>query len=136
MTLSSQRAVGLVNVALSIAEGRGVPVSVAVVDAAGFLLAFGRADGARAYTAEVAQGKAYSVVFMGRPSEGVRDLAESRPQFFDAIKNLGMRTMIPSPGGIPVLEGAIGVSGAPDPAIDVAIAQEAIAQLGLSRAET
>lgn len=129
MRLTSDNALKLVSVALAEGSSAGLRLSVAVVDAGGFLMAFGRADGAHPYTAEVAQGKAYAVVFMGRTSEQLRTFATDRPQMFDAVKSLGMRTVIPSPGGLPVLDGAIGVSGASDPAQDVQIAEAAIATL-------
>jgi uncharacterized protein GlcG (DUF336 family) len=132
MSLSSEQALGLVGSALAHAAGRGLAVSVAVVDSGGFLKAFGRADGAQAYTADVALGKAYSVIYMGRSSAEVRELAEKRPQFFTAVHNLGLRTLIPSPGGVAIAGGAIGVSGAPNPDQDVEVASAAIAETGLA----
>jgi uncharacterized protein GlcG (DUF336 family) len=119
----------LVDGALKQAEALGLKLSIAVLDAGGHLLAFARMDGAPPFTADVAQGKAYGVVFMNRTSAELREMASSRPQFFDAIKALGRRTVIPSPGGIPLPGGgAIGVSGAPDPNQDVEVAEAAIAQ--------
>ena len=54
----------------------------------------------------------------------------TRPQFFDAVKSLGRRTVIPSPGGVPLPGGgAIGISGAADPNQDVEVAEAAIASL-------
>jgi uncharacterized protein GlcG (DUF336 family) len=129
MSISSADAQRLVASALTRAAEMGLAVSVAVIDTAGFLVAFGRSDGAGPYTTEVAQSKAYGVVFMGRTSAQLSDLAQARPQFFDAVKTLGMRTLIPSPGGVPVPGGAIGVSGAPKPELDVEIADAAIATL-------
>jgi uncharacterized protein GlcG (DUF336 family) len=129
MSLTYAAAQSLVASAMAQAESVGLIVSVAVTDESGFLKAFGRADGASPHTVEVAQGKAYAVTFMGRTSAEARDLAEARPQFFDAVKGLGARTVIPSPGGIPVPGGAIGVSGAADPQQDVEVALAAVASL-------
>jgi glc operon protein GlcG len=131
MSIASIDAQRLVASGLAEASRRGLAVSVAVVDNAGFLVAFGRSDEARPFTVDVAMGKAYSVVFMGRSSAEVRDLAESRPHFFEAVKGLGLRIVIPSPGGIAAPGGAIGVSGAPDPDQDVQIAIGALEELGL-----
>ncbi len=117
--------------ALATASEMGFGVSVAVLDNAGWLVAFGRSAEAHRYTAEVAQGKAYSVVFMGRTSAELRELADERPQFFDAIKSLGSRTLVPSPGGVPLLDGALGISGASRPGADVEIAEAAIRAAGL-----
>ncbi|MDQ6673091.1 MAG: heme-binding protein [Chloroflexota bacterium] len=127
-TLASARA--LVDGALVKAEAIGIHVSIAVLDAGGYLVAFQRMDGAPPFTADVAQGKAYGVIFMRRTSAELRDMANTRPQFFDAVKSLGRRTLIPSPGGVPIPGGgAIGISGAADPNQDVDVAEAAIAGL-------
>ena len=121
----------LVDGALAKATALGLNVSIAVLDSAGHLVAFQRMDGAAPFTADVAQSKAYGVIFMRRTSAELRDIANTRPQFFDAVKSLGRRTLIPSPGGIPLPKGgAIGISGAADPNQDVEIAETAIAQAG------
>ena len=126
--MASARA--LVSSALAKAEALGINVSVAVLDGGGHLVAFQRMDGAPPFTADVAQSKAYGVIFMRRTSAELRDMAAARPQFFDAVKSLGRRTLIPSPGGVPLPGGgAIGVSGAADPNQDVEVAEAAIASL-------
>lgn len=126
MSLEYAVAQALLSAALTQALEKGLSVSVAVLDSAGYLVAFGRAAGANPYTVDVAIGKAFGVIFVGRSSAEIRDLAEKRPQFFDALKNLGQWTLIPSPGGVAVPGGAIGVSGSPDPSMDVEIAKAAI----------
>lgn len=133
--MTSRQAQALLAAALEEAASKEVPVSVAVVDSGGFLKAFGRADGAGPYTADVAIGKAYAVIFMARSSAAVRDLADARPQFFGAIQGLGLRTLIPSPGGLEVLDGAIGVSGGANPDQDVEIAEAAIAKVDVTLKE-
>jgi len=113
----------------ALAKGRELQLklSIAVLDSGGHLVAFQRMDGAPPFTADVAQSKAYGVIFMRRTSAELRDMANTRPQFFDAVKSLGRRTLIPSPGGIPLPDGgAIGVSGAADPNQDVEVAEAAI----------
>lgn len=84
------------------AAGRAAsrPVSIAVVDAGGALLAFRRLDGARAHTIELATHKARTAAIVGVPTAAVQA----------AGKDI-------SAGGIPILVedqcvGAIGVSGA------------------------
>jgi uncharacterized protein GlcG (DUF336 family) len=127
MNVTSAQTQRLVAAAMTKAQEMRLAVSVAVLDSAGFLMGFARADGASPHTVGVAIGKAYGVIFMGRTSAEIRDLAESRAQFFGAIKDLGAHTLIPSPGGVAILGGAIGVSGAPSPDQDVEIAEVAIA---------
>jgi len=126
--MASARA--LVDGAHARAEALGVKVSIAVLDSAGHLVAFQRMDGAAPFTVDVAQGKAYGVIFMRRTSAELREMANTRPQFFDAVKSLGRRTLIPSPGGVPLPDGgAIGISGAADPNQDVEVAEAGIARL-------
>src|SRR6266852_4363530 len=121
----------LIDGALDKARALGINVSIAVLDSGGHLVAFQRMDGAPPFTVDVAQGKAYGVIFMRRTSAELRDMANTRPQFFDAVKSLGRRTVIPSPGGISVPDGgAIGISGAADPNQDVEVAESAIAAAG------
>src|SRR6267143_3311322 len=121
----------LVDGALAKARVLGVNVSIAVLDSGGHLVAFQRMDSAPPFTADVAQSKAYGVIFMRRTSAELREMANARPQFFDAVKSLGRRTLIPSPGGIPLPKGgAIGISGAADPNQDVEVAEAAIAAAG------
>jgi uncharacterized protein GlcG (DUF336 family) len=121
----------LIDAAVAKGSALGLNLSIAVLDSGGHLVAYQRMDGAPPFTADVAQGKAYGVIFMRRTSAELRDMANTRPQFFDAVKSLGRRTLIPSPGGIPLPKGgAIGVSGAADPNQDVEVAEHAIAATG------
>lgn len=127
MMITSQRAQGIVLAALAEAERQGQSISVAVLDSDGTLVAFGRSDGARAYTPELAQSKAYCWILTGRTSAEIAALADARPQFFSCLKDLGLRPLAPSPGGVPVPGGgALGVSGADQPEKDVAIAEAAL----------
>lgn len=86
------------------------PVSIAVVDDAGFLLALERMDGAGPMTAEVAEQKAATSARTRRPSKFWEERAKERPGFLRFPDNL------PIQGGIPLMHqnecvGAIGVSG-------------------------
>jgi glc operon protein GlcG len=86
------------------------PVSIAIVDDAGFLLGLERMDGAGPVTAEVAEGKAATAARTRRPSKFWEDRAKERPGFLRFPNNL------PIQGGIPLMHqgecvGAIGVSG-------------------------
>jgi len=121
----------LIEGGLAKARELGVNVSIAVLDSGGHLVAYQRMDGAPPFTADVSQSKAYGVIFMRRTSAELRDMANTRPQFFDAVKSLGRRTVIPLPGGIPLPQGGgIGVSGAADPNQDVEVAEAAISAAG------
>jgi uncharacterized protein GlcG (DUF336 family) len=85
-------------------------VSIAVVDDGGFLISFTRMDGAAAFTAEVATGKARTSAMTKRPSKFFEDRVKERPAF------AGFPAGILIQGGLPIVYenecvGAIGVSG-------------------------
>jgi glc operon protein GlcG len=109
LTAAGARAV--LDAALAEAARIGVPQCVAVVDAGGSLLAFGRSDGARLGSIAIAQKKAVSAATRRRPTaeEGGGDpvLQIRLALANDAITGIG--------GGLPILvdgqvAGAIGVS--------------------------
>lgn len=96
----------------------GVSVSIAVVDEAGQLLQFGRMDGARPYTVDLAGRKARTAVALGVATRIVTEMSQQSP-------GLANEAAVGA-GGVPVLHeqtcvGAIGVSGA-KPDVDEAIA--------------
>jgi uncharacterized protein GlcG (DUF336 family) len=128
--LNESQTQSVLNRAVAKASALGQKLSIAIVDEGGYLKGFIRMEGAPLFSVNVAQGKAYSVIFMGRTSEALKEFADARPNMFGAIRDQGLHPLIPSPGGIALPGGgAIGVSGAPDPKIDVAVAQEAISEL-------
>jgi uncharacterized protein GlcG (DUF336 family) len=95
------------------AEGRknGWTVAVAIVDTAGDLVYFERADDTQVASSQIAQEKARTAVRFKRPSKAFEEaLAAGR------MGILGMPGVIPLEGGIPLLAdgkivGAVGVSG-------------------------
>ncbi|HTJ26541.1 MAG TPA: heme-binding protein [Candidatus Limnocylindria bacterium] len=128
LTAAGARAV--LDAALAEAARIGVPQCVAVVDAGGILLAFGRSDGARPGSVAIAQKKALSAATRLRPTaeEGGGDLlTQVRLSLAnEAITGIG--------GGFPILVdghviGAIGVSsGTVDE--DTQVARAGLAALG------
>jgi uncharacterized protein GlcG (DUF336 family) len=93
---------------LAAARAAGVAVTIAIVDAAGGLLALSRMDGARAYTVDLASRKARTAAAVGVGTAVLAALYKDKPPPAE---------MMIMPGGIPVLSdkltaGAIGVSGA------------------------
>ena len=90
------------------------PVCVAVCDAQGFLLAFGRADAAPVRSIEISQGKAYSAARMGVTTEAFLErLQRERIEigFFcdDRLTALPGGAVLKSAGGR--ILGGIGISG-------------------------
>ena len=96
------------------AVAEGVPVSVAVVDPAGELLAFERVDGAPAFSARLAIAKARTAAAFGRPTADMESLFEGRDWFGAGFLPQG--PWFVSKGGAPLLVdgecvGGIGLSG-------------------------
>jgi uncharacterized protein GlcG (DUF336 family) len=102
---------------VALAEGRKrhfAPLAVAVLDAGGHLIAFKREDRAGFARFYIAYGKAWGALGMGF---GTRELAERDPTFITAIAAATQGRMIPSPGGVLILDvdnevvGGVGISG-------------------------
>jgi uncharacterized protein GlcG (DUF336 family) len=78
-TLSLSHASTIVDEALATAHSmKFQPMSVAVLDAGGHLVAFKREDHSGIMRFEVAFGKAWGALGMGRPSRGFEQLATQR----------------------------------------------------------
>ncbi len=93
------------------------PLTVAVVDDGGNLKTFARADGpGAALRPQIATGKAFGAVGMGRSSRQLGALFEERPNFGVALVGASEGRMVPVPGGVLIKDGdeiigAVGVSG-------------------------
>src|SRR5215216_5311040 len=91
----------------ALAEGRKMnfaPLAVAVLDTGGHLIAFKREDGAGFARFDIAYGKAWGALGMGF---GTRELAERAarfPAFVTAISMATQGRIIPSPGGVLILD--------------------------------
>lgn len=112
------------------------PLSVAVVDAGGHLIAFQRADGASFARLQIAQGKAAGALALGVSSRKVGDMAVERPWFIGAFASSAPHPVVPAAGGVIVVAdggfiGAVGVTGDTSDN-DEAAALAGIAAAGLS----
>lgn len=128
--LTQQGARVVLDAALAEAARIGVPQNVAIVDAGGHLLAFGRSDGARIGSITIAITKAVSAATRKRPTaeEAGGDVLGGVRLALAADRLTGIG------GGFPILvdgqiAGAIGVSsGTVDE--DIAVAKAGLAALG------
>src|SRR5258708_26459105 len=114
----------------AVAKGRelGVSENVAVLDDGGNLQAFGRMDGARLPTIEMAQNKAYTALF-GVSTQDFFNFIQSDPSLLAGIPTLAR--MAAWGGGFPIkvngeVVGAIGLSGAPTVQNDIDCAKAAL----------
>ncbi|MDD9724852.1 heme-binding protein [Roseovarius sp. SK2] len=92
------------------------PLTIAVIDAGGHLVALQREDGTSNLRPEIAQGKAKGAVAMGLGSRALYTRAQEQPFFIDAMNALNQGLLVPVPGGVLIyrdekLIGAIGITG-------------------------
>jgi len=93
------------------------PLSVAVLDAGGHLIAFARQDRSSNLRPEIAIGKASGALDLGVSSRKIADMAAERPGFIGAAVGIAHAGLIPAAGGVLVHDaagaviGAVGVTG-------------------------
>ncbi|MGE8669444.1 MAG: GlcG/HbpS family heme-binding protein [Achromobacter mucicolens] len=118
--LSMADAQKLATATVAACQAKGYNVSAAVVDRAGLLKAFARADNAGPHTIEASRAKAFTAVSAKTPTLTMMENAQKNP----GVANL---TDIPGflllGGGVPIkagnsVIGAIGVAGAPGGNLD------------------
>ncbi|WP_296264147.1 GlcG/HbpS family heme-binding protein [Pseudomonas sp. MLB6B] len=135
--LTLKSAVGLVTAALAVGRTiEAAPLTVAVLDAGGHLLTLQREDGASLMRPDIAIGKAWGAIALGKGSRLLALDAQQRPAFFAALNGLGERPVVPVPGGVLIRDadgkvlGAVGISGDTSD-IDEQCAISAIEAVGL-----
>ena len=93
------------------------PMTVAVLDAAGRLVAFAGEDGSSLLRERIARGKAHGALNMGVGSRSLAARAASNPAFVNSLVSLADGNLVPVPGGVLIRDdndaviGAVGVSG-------------------------
>jgi len=93
------------------------PLTVAVLDAGGHLVALKREDGSGTARADIALGKAHAALGMGISSRTIAERLNDRPVFLNAIAAATGGRFVPVPGGVLILNeegeavGAVGISG-------------------------
>ncbi len=98
-------------------ENDMLPLTVAVLDAGGNLLAFKREDGSGIMRGDIAIGKAWGALGMGISSRTIRERLGNRPAFQGALSAASQGRFIPVPGGVLICSaddtviGAVGISG-------------------------
>jgi len=121
----------------ALARGREIglmPLTVAVLDAGGHLVAFKREDRSGILRPEVAIGKAWGALGMGASTRLLRDRLADRPSFQAALAAASGGRFIPVPGGVLIRGedgaaiGAVGISG------DTSDKDEACAIAGIAAA--
>jgi len=110
------------------------PMTIAVLDAGGDLIAFKREDGTGIRRYDIVIGKAYGALVMNRSSRDIGKIADRAPTFIQSLMAATQGKVIPTPGGVLIKDqsgriiGAVGSSG------DDADADEACAIAGIHAA--
>jgi len=118
MSVTLAQASTIVDVALK--RGRDTncaPLTVAVLDAGGHLVAFKREDRSGILRFDIAFGKAWGALGMGFGSRELSERASKNPVFFGVLATVSQGRLIPVPGGVLIKDadgavlGAVGISG-------------------------
>lgn len=111
-----------------------MPLTVAVLDAGGHIIALEREDGSGILRMEVARGKAWGALGLGIGSRTIGARNQGREAFQAALATASDGRFVPVPGGVLVLDeqnravGAVGVTG------DTSDADEECALAGIEAA--
>lgn len=93
------------------------PMSIAILDAGGHLVAFQRQDKSAILRFDIAFAKAYGALGMGIGSRGLALKASETPKFIEGAIAASKGRLIPAPGGVLIVNidneiiGAAGASG-------------------------
>ena len=118
MSVTLAQASTIVDVTLKKArDTNSAPLTVAVLDAGGHLVAFKREDKSGLLRFDIAYGKAWGALGMGFGSRTLAERAANTPQFFTMLAAASGGRIIANPGGILIRNeagdviGAVGISG-------------------------
>ncbi|AUT48025.1 heme-binding protein [Achromobacter sp. AONIH1] len=128
--ISTADAQKLATASVAACQAKGYNVSAAVVDRAGVLKAFVRADNAGPHTVEASRAKAFTSVSAKSPTLAMMENAQKNPGAANLTDIPGFLLL---GGGVPVkagsaVIGAIGVAGAPGGHLDAECADAALAE--------
>ena len=118
MSVTLAQASTIVDVALKKARDSNLaPLTVAVLDSGGHLVAFKREDKSGILRFDIAYGKAWGALGMGFGSRTLAGRAAKTPQFFTMLAAASHGRMVTNPGGVLIKDasgtivGACGISG-------------------------
>jgi uncharacterized protein GlcG (DUF336 family) len=113
MSVTLTQASTIVDVALKKArETNLAPLTVAVLDAGGHLVAFKREDKSGLLRYDIAFGKAWGALGMGFGSRTLASRAAKTPQFFTMLAAASGGRMVSNPGGVLIKDGSGAIIGA------------------------
>ena len=134
ITLEQAQAV----VAATLKEGRAMglkPLTVAVLDPGGHMLALAREDNSSNLRPQIAIAKASGALALGLPTRILGEMAVERPTFINALGQINPDGLVPATGGLLITNagsevvGAVGVTG------DISDNDELCAKAGIAALE-
>ena len=135
MSVTLTQASTIMDVALK--KGRETncaPLSVAVLDAGGHLVAFKREDKSGILRFDIAFGKAWGALGMGFGSRELAERATKAPLFIDALTTISKGRLVANPAGVLIKDAAGNVLGAVGISGDTSDKDEACAVAGIEAA--
>ena len=133
LTLEKARIIVAETLKAGLAKGLK-PLTVAVLDSGGALIALERSDGSSRMRPDIAIGKANGAIGLGMGSRAIGKRAEEQAYFIQAMNALAKGVLVPVPGGVLIkgeggaILGAVGVTG------DTSDNDEAAAMAGIEAA--
>src|ERR1700680_2646278 len=115
MSVTLAQASTIVDVALKKARDSNLaPLTVAVLDPGGHLVAFKREDGSGILRFDIAFGKAWGALGMGFGSRELFNRTQANPTFMAALSTVSGGRLVPVPSGVLILSegeviGAVGI---------------------------
>lgn len=135
MALTLEQARKIIATALETGDSMGLkPLTVAVLDAGGALVALERSDGSSRMRPDIATGKANGAIALGMGSRAIFKRAQEQPYFVQSMNALAGGVLVPVPGGVLIrsgdgeIIGAVGITG------DTSDNDEACAKAGIEAA--
>jgi len=117
MTITLETAQIILTAALAKGRELGLkPLTIAVLDAGGYLKTMAREDNTSTLRPDIAHGKAHGAIALGMGSRAIFERAQAQPYFIQSISNLAGGALVPVPGGVLIRDetniiGAVGVTG-------------------------
>ena len=135
VSITLEQARTIVDAALAHGTEQGFnPLTVAVLDPGGALVALGRQDGSGHLRPDIATAKAWGVLGLGMTNRAIAARAADSPAFFTSVAALAGGRIFAVPGGVFVRDAGGGLLGAVGVPGDASLNDEAAAVAGIAAA--
>jgi len=135
VSITLEQAQTIVNAALAHGSEQGFnPLTVAVLDPGGVLVALGRQDGSGNLRPDIAVAKAWGVLGLGMTNRAIAARAADSAAFFTSVAALAGGKILSVPGGVFVRDAGGGLLGAVGVTGDASLNDEAAAVVGIAAA--